>query len=492
MRYEIVIGLEVHVQLLTRSKLFCGCENGFTHEQNTHICPVCLGLPGSLPVLNREAFRLSVRAALALGCEIPEFTKFDRKHYYYPDLPKNYQISQYDLPLSQNGFLDIEVDGRTRRIGITRAHLEEDAGKLIHGQGGSAVDLNRTGTPLLEIVSEPDLRSPAEARAYLELLKLTLQYVGVSDCNMEEGSLRCDANISVRPEGREELGVKNEIKNMNSFRGAERALTLVGESLVRACETGDEIRQVTWGYSVDKDRVFRMRTKEEANDYRYFPDPDLPPVHVKREWVEELRRELPELPRARQQRLQSEHGLSGYDAGVLVQDPAVADYFEEVAGLSGAPKESANWVINDVARQMNEQKVAGIGDFPVSARALAELVCMCGDSRINRSTARKVFDMVVRGDPDSPARIVERDGLAQVSDTGAIAAAVQKVIAENPDQAGQVRGGKHTAAMWFVGQVMRMMQGKADPQAVTAAVAGEFGFDPALLQKQKKKKKKKS
>jgi len=441
-----------------------------------------------LPVLNREAFRLSVKTALALGCEIPELTKFDRKHYYYPDLPKNYQISQYDLPLSQNGYLDIEVDGATRRIGVTRAHLEEDAGKLIHGQGASSVDLNRTGTPLLEIVSEPDLRSPAEARAYLELLKLTLQYVGVSDCNMEEGSLRCDANISVRPVGQMELGVKNEIKNMNSFRGVERALTLVGQSLVRACDAGEEIRQVTWGYSVDKDRVFKMRTKEDANDYRYFPDPDLPPVQVARQWVEELSRELPELPRARQERLRNEYGISAYDAGVLIQDPAMADYFEEVARISGAAKESVNWVINDVARHMNEQGIRGIKDFPVSSQALAEIISMSKDNRINRTIARKVFDLIIQGDPEAPAKIVERDGLAQVTDTGAIVKAVRKVVAENQAQADQVRGGKHSAAMWFVGQVMRMMQGKADPQAVTAAVAGEFGFDPALLQKKKKKK----
>ncbi|MCX7935333.1 MAG: Asp-tRNA(Asn)/Glu-tRNA(Gln) amidotransferase subunit GatB, partial [Planctomycetota bacterium] len=298
--YEIVIGLETHVQLLTASKLFCACSTAFTLEPNINVCPVCLGLPGSLPVLNRQAVALALRAALALNCRVPAEIRFDRKHYYYPDLPKNYQISQYELPLAVEGWLDIPLPEGEKRIRIRRAHLEEDAGKLLHAEGHSAVDLNRAGTPLLEIVTEPDLRSPAEARLYLEELRRILLYAEVSDCNMEEGSLRCDANISLRPRGAERLGVKNEIKNMNSFRGAERALEMVAEELAAALAAGEEIKQATWGYSIEKDRIFKLRAKEEAEDYRYFPEPDLPPLRISAAQLEQARQSLPEMPRARQ------------------------------------------------------------------------------------------------------------------------------------------------------------------------------------------------
>ncbi len=487
---EIVIGLEVHVQLATASKLFCSCPNAFSLDPNTQICPVCLGQPGVLPVLNEEAFHLALRAALALGCEIPPVTKFDRKHYYYPDLPKNIQISQYDMPLSRNGALAVDVNGTEKRVSILRAHLEEDAGKLLHDGAGSAVDLNRTGTPLLEIVSGPDLRSPAEARAYLEQLKLTLQYVEVSDCNMEEGSLRCDANISIRPAGATELGVKNEIKNMNSFKGTESALGLVAEELRRAKATGETIRQTTWGYSVERDAVFPMRVKEEANDYRYFPEPDLPPVRVSREWVEETRRNLPELPRARQQRLQEQFDLSVYDAHGLVQDRTLADYFEAVAACVDRPKAAANWILNDVVREMRERGWADVADFPVAPAALGELIALAEDGAVNRPTAKKLLTRLIEGEVDSARATVEREGLGQVADRAALADLLEGVIREHPTQTAELEGGKHTTAMWFVGQIMRATQGQADPQTVQAVVAERFHIDPALLQKRKKQGKK--
>lgn len=487
MNYEIVIGLEVHVQLLTESKIFCPARNAFTHEPNTHVTPVSLGLPGSLPVLNRKAFELAMKAALALNCEIPPLTKFDRKHYYYPDLPKNYQISQYDMPMSEHGWLDVMVDGEERRIGITRAHMEEDAGKLIHGSGSSSVDLNRAGTPLLEIVSEPEIRSPAEARAYLELLRQTLLYVEVSDCNMEEGSLRCDANISLRPKGQKELGVKNEIKNMNSFRGVEAGLQMVADEIARQLDGGETIQQVTWGYSLDRNKIYKMRVKENADDYRYFPDPDLPPVEVSREWVEEVRGTLPELPRTKEKRFQEAFGLSPYDAGVLIQDRHLADYFEQVAGASGAPKESANWMTNDVIREMNERDLESIRDFPVQAGQLAELVKLAKDRTINMTTARSLFTRLVDGEIESPSTVVEKEGLGQVADTGPIETALETVVQDNPSQVAQIESGKTSAAMWFVGQVMRSMAGKADPAVVQSVVAKRFGINPDEMKKKKKK-----
>lgn len=489
MDYEIVIGLEVHCQLKTATKIFCGCRNAFTHTPNTHTCPVCLGHPGSLPVLNRAAFALALRAGIALNCTIPPQTKFDRKHYYYPDLPKNYQISQYDMPLSQNGWLDIRLaDGGEKRIGITRAHLEEDAGKLIHGNNSSAVDLNRTGTPLLEIVSEPDLRSAAEARSYLELLKLTMLYIDASDCNMEEGSLRCDANISVRPRGSDTLGTKNEIKNMNSFRGTESALKQVGGELIRRCEAGETIEQVTWGYSVDNDKVFYMRTKESDNDYRYFPDPDLPCVTVTREWVAEITAALPELPAARRSRFCADYELSDYDAGVLVQDRDLAEYFEAVTQTSNAPKESANWVCNDVARLLNERNL-GVANFPVCPETLGELIKLTREKTINLTTARKLFTRYADGETTSPRELVVVENLGQVSDTGALEDALRAAVADNPKAAQDIADGKPATAMFFVGKVMQAMRGQADPAAVTEVIAAHFKIDPTLLQKKPKKKK---
>lgn len=485
--YECVIGLEVHVQLLTETKMFCGCRNRFSHEPNTNVCPVCLGHPGTLPVINKQAVALGIKGGLALNCEIPPVMKFDRKHYYYPDLPKNIQISQFDMPVCIKGWVEVEVDGKRTRIGLTRAHLEEDAGKLIHSGAVSNVDLNRTGTPLLEIVSEPDIRSPQEARAFLEMLKLTMQYAGISDCNMEEGSLRCDANISIRPFGETTLGTKNEIKNMNSFRGVENALELVYAELCRQKKENEEIQQVTWGYNLDKQKIFQMRVKEDSNDYRYFPEPDLPAISISREWVEAVRATLPELPEAKKIRLVDTCGLSEYDANLLVQDKDLADYFEAVAKASGAVKEAANWVLNDVARALNDSK-GSVADFPVKAEALAEIIKLIGDKKINIPTGRKIFGALLDGETRSPVKIVDEDGLAQVSDAGAIKEALEKAVAANPQGAEEIRGGKPQTAMWFVGQIMKEMRGKADPQAVSGVIADFFGIDPELLQQKKKKK----
>ncbi|MHC4887178.1 MAG: Asp-tRNA(Asn)/Glu-tRNA(Gln) amidotransferase subunit GatB [Planctomycetota bacterium] len=487
MPYETVIGLEVHVRLLTQSKIFCGCPNQFTHEKNKNVCPVCLGQPGALPVLNREAFIKGMKTGLALDCTIAQNTKFDRKHYYYPDLPKNYQISQYDQPVAEHGHLDVSVDGETARIGITRAHLEEDAGKLIHEGSTSQVDLNRTGTPLIEIVTEPDLRSPAQAREFLNLLKQTLLYIGVSDCNMQEGSLRCDANLSIRPVGETELGVKNEIKNMNSFRAVENAITLVREELIDACEEGREIKQVTWGYNIDNQSVFQMRTKEMANDYRYFPDPDLPPVQVNPEWIQEVRDSLCELPVARRERFVKDYALPTETAGELTQDKAVADYFEEVAQASGQIQDAANWVQNDVLRECNDRNL-NVADFPVTAAALTELIQLVGEKTINRPTARKLFARIIEGETESPRSIVESEGLAQVSDTGAIEKLLEEVMADNAKAVADIEGGKYQTAGFFVGKIMQGLKGQGDPSVIGEVIAKRFNFDPSLLAKKKKKK----
>lgn len=490
MEYECVIGLEVHVQLQTQTKMFCSCPNKFTHEPNTNVCPVCLGQPGSLPVINKLAFELGIKGGLALNCEIPEYTKFDRKHYYYPDLPKNIQISQFDMPVCVNGHLNVTADGKTERIGVTRAHLEEDAGKLIHSTSVSNVDLNRTGTPLLEIVSEPDLRSPQQAKAYLEMIKLAMQYAQTSDCNMEEGSLRCDANISIRPVGETKLGVKNEIKNMNSFKGVEHALELVMAELLRQKEAGEEIKQVTWGYNLDKQKVFKMRVKENDNDYRYFPEPDLPTIKVEREWVQMIKRTLPELPWDKKARFLTDYELGDYEADLLIQDKELANYFEGVAMASGDNKQAANWVINDVMREINERSLQAI-DFPVSAENLAEIITLTSGKKINTPTARKIFTMLVAGDKRNPEKIVAEDGLGQVSDSGAIKEALLEAIAANPKAEEEVRSGKVQTAMWFVGQIMQKMKGKANPQSAGEVIAEHFGIDAAIFQQKKEKKKKK-
>jgi len=486
MQYETVIGLEVHVQLLTASKIFCGCENSFSHDPNTHVCPVCLGHPGTLPVLNREVLEKGMRAALALGCTVAPLTKFDRKHYYYPDLPKNYQISQYDLPLAEHGAVEIPGPDGPKRVGITRLHLEEDAGKLVHGAGGSVVDLNRTGTPLAEIVTEPDLRSPEDARTFLQLLRRTMRYLGVSDCEMQEGSLRCDANVSVRPVGTAELGVKNEIKNMNSFRGVEHALGLVRDDLVVMLEADEPIRQVTWGYRIDDGAIFQMRTKEYANDYRYFPEPDLPPVRIDADWIERVRADLCELPADRERRMADAYGLGPEDAEVLASERELADYFEGVARASGAPKEAANWVANDVLRELNDRGLAPDA-FPVAPEMLAELIALLAEGTINRPTARSIFGRLIEAGGGSPRALVEAEGLGQVSDRSELRRLLEEAVSANPKAAEDIRGGKLKSAGFFVGQIMRALKGQGDPAAIAEVIGEHFGIDPAALAKKKKK-----
>ncbi|MBX3439655.1 MAG: Asp-tRNA(Asn)/Glu-tRNA(Gln) amidotransferase subunit GatB [Planctomycetaceae bacterium] len=487
MKSTIVVGLEVHVQLLTRSKIFCGCVNRFNPEApNTQTCPVCLGLPGSLPVMNDEAFRLSLITALALNCEIAPFTKWDRKQYYYPDLPKGYQISQYDLPFSRNGWLEIVVgDAAPRRIRINRAHLEEDAGKNTHDESGaggdSRVDLNRAGTPLLEIVSEPDLRSAAEAKAYLEELHLLLTYLGVSDCNMQEGSLRCDANVNlhIAQEGGETVATPIvEIKNLNSFRAVEAAIAYEVqrqqlEFATNGRKWGDPgVTKATRGWNADRNVTFAQRGKEEASDYRYFPDPDLAPVTVEEEHLGVIRRGLPEFPAQRRQRFSTEYGLSAYDASVIVnQRETFADFFESVARTCGDGKQAANWVTQSVLREMNERQL-DIAAFPLSADVLGALLKRVVARELTVKSARDIFDQLLHehdeGQPPHEARIaaiMEEQGLSAAVDTAEIDAAIDAAIAENARAVANIREGKLQAVGPLVGGVLRTLKG-ADAQAV--------------------------
>ncbi len=467
--YEAVIGLEVHVQLNTKSKLFCGCSTAFGAEANTQTCPVCLGLPGVLPVLNRAAFEKSVRAALALDCEIAPFTKFDRKNYYYPDLPKNYQISQYDLPLSRNGRLAFEVAGHEKSVRIRRAHLEEDAGKLLHedprGSGRSLVDLNRTGTPLLEIVTEPDLSSAEEAVAYLMALKQLLKYVDVSDCEMQEGSMRCEPNVSVRPKGAKELGVKTEIKNLNSFRNVAAAIEYEIERHIKLLEAGQRVRQETMLWDADRGATAPMRSKEEAQDYRYFPEPDLPPFTMTAEETGRLRATLPELPAARRARFETALGLDAYSAGVLTAERPVADWYESVLSAGAPAPEAAKWVINDCLREREDRKL-DFADFPVKPAELAALIGLVEKKTINPTIARQKLLPAMFETKRGAAELVKELGLAQVTDAGAISAAVEAAIAKNPKALADYRGGKAEAVMFLVGQVMRETKGKANAGAV--------------------------
>jgi aspartyl-tRNA(Asn)/glutamyl-tRNA(Gln) amidotransferase subunit B len=463
MTWETVIGLEVHVQLLTRSKMFCGCANRFGAPPNTLVCPVCLGLPGALPVPNEHAIRLATRAAHALGCRVQLTSVFARKNYFYPDLPKGYQISQFDLPLATGGSVVIDSPERGRlTVGVTRLHVEEDAGKSMHDRfpGQTAVDLNRAGAPLVEIVSEPDMRSPAEARAYLTTLKQVLRYCDVSDCNMEEGSLRVDANVSVRREGDTRLGTKTEVKNMNSFANVERALTVERDRQIALLESGGRVEQVTLLFNAGTGQVRPMRSKEESHDYRYFPDPDLPPLVLSPRWVEEQRADLPELPDAKQERFMAIHALPPYDAGVLVAERPIADYFEAVVAAGVEPKTASNWVINDAMRGYNES-----GSFAVSPAQLASLVALVNDGTVSNQAAKRVFPELANSS-DSPRAVAERLGLLQVGDLDALGAWVDEVVAANPKEVERFRGGDLKLMGFFVGQVMKKSQGKADPKKI--------------------------
>ena len=477
--YEPVIGLEVHAQLLTRTKLFCSCANRFGAPPNTLVCPVCLGLPGALPVLSGRAVELALRAGLAFGCSINETSVFERKNYFYPDLPKGYQISQYARPLAVHGALEVATaDGGTRRVRIDRVHMEEDAGKLLHegfpwSDAKSGVDLNRAGVPLIEIVSAPDIRSPEEAHVYLTALRAVLLYAEVSDGNMEEGSLRCDANVSVRPRGQEALATRTEIKNLNSFRNVARALEHEIARQVALVESGGAVVQETRLWNADRGETVPMRSKEEAHDYRYFPEPDLPAVTVDEAWVERVRASLPELPTARRERLVASWQLPPYDALVLTQDRAVADYFEAVARESGNAKAASNWVMTEVLRKLkdDERPLAGC---PVSPTALAELVRLIDTGTISGKIAKDVFEKMWAGG-EGPAAIVEREGLTQVSDEGALRAMVAELVAGSPAQAESYRAGKTAALGWFVGQVMKKTGGRANPQVVNALLREALG-----------------
>jgi aspartyl-tRNA(Asn)/glutamyl-tRNA(Gln) amidotransferase subunit B len=469
MDYEAVIGLEVHCQLLTESKIFCGCSTRFGNPPNTNVCPVCLGMPGVLPVLNRRAVEFALRAALALDCEIQPVSIFARKNYFYPDLPKGYQISMYDRPLAERGHLDIDTPEGRRRIGITRIHMEEDAGKLLHeglqdSDTRSYVDFNRSGVPLIEIVSEPDLRSPAEAHAYYSVLRTLLVYIGVSDGNMEEGSLRCDANVSLRPRGRKELGTKAELKNLNSFKFVQHALEHEIRRQTDLLNAGGKVAQETRLYDPKEDRTVPMRSKEEAHDYRYFPEPDLPPLEVGREWIEEVRRGLPELPAARRERFVREHGLPERDAQVLTGSRALADYFEATARAAGNPKAAANWVMTEVLRKVKEQKIE-MEQVPLDPGRLGALIRLVDDRTISGKIAKEVFEAIYDSGAD-PAAVVRQKGLAQVTDEGAIRQAIESVVASNPDQAARYRAGKTALLGFFVGQVLKATGGKANPELV--------------------------
>lgn len=465
-QYETVIGLEVHVELHTKSKIFCGCSTSFGAAPNTHTCPICLGHPGVLPVLNRQAVEYAMKAAMALNCEISSVGHFDRKNYFYPDSPKAYQISQNDRPIGTNGWIDIEVNGETKRIRINRLHLEEDAGKLTHMDGGfgSMVDLNRCGTPLVEIVSEADLRSPEEAKAYLEKMKAIMQYCDVSDVKMEEGSLRCDANVSLRPYGQEEFGTKTELKNMNSFRGVQRGLEYEVERQTEVLEDGDKVIQETRRWDDAQGRTIVMRTKEEAHDYRYFPDPDLVQLHIDEAWQERVRATIPELPDARQARYTADYSLSSYDAGVITSSKKMADLFDESLNYTKDAKAVANWIMGEMLGYLN-QNGKDIDEVKLTGQGLGEMLGLLEKGTINNKIAKTVFkEMLETG--KAPQVIVEEKGLVQISDTGAIKEIVEKVVAANPQSVEDFRAGKDKAIGFLVGQVMKESKGKANPGLV--------------------------
>ncbi len=468
--YEVVIGLEVHTELKTNSKIFCSCTTEFGGAQNTHVCPVCLGLPGVLPVLNKQVVEFAMKVGLALNCEIAEFSKFDRKNYYYPDLPKNYQVSQYDLPIAEKGYLEITVNGEHKRIGITRAHMEEDAGKLVHAGATisqsdySMVDYNRTGVPLVEIVSEPDMRSPEEARAYLEKVKAILQYIDVSDCKMEEGSLRCDANISLRTWGATELGTKTELKNMNSFKALQRAVEYEIERQADILDDGGRIIQETRTWDDNKGISLPLRSKEEAHDYRYFPEPDLVPMVIDRAWVDRVRAGLPELPDARQKRYVEQLGLPEYDAAVITGTKAMADFFEACLQHHQDVKTVSNWVMGELSRLLNVNNLE-LADCKIQPVDLVKMLQLVAQGTISNKIAKTVFEEMFATGKD-PETVVQEKGLVQISDEGAILAIVEQVITANPQSVEDYKAGKERAIGFLVGQVMKETKGKANPGLV--------------------------
>ncbi|MCL6633514.1 MAG: Asp-tRNA(Asn)/Glu-tRNA(Gln) amidotransferase subunit GatB [Alicyclobacillus herbarius] len=475
MGYETVIGLEVHVELKTKTKIFCGCSTNFGDPPNTNVCPVCLGHPGTLPVLNRQAVELALKAAMALNCKINQDCKFDRKNYFYPDLPKGYQISQYDEPIGEHGYVEIEVNGERKRIGITRVHLEEDAGKSMHGEDGqhSLIDYNRTGVPLIEIVSEPDIRSPEEARLYLEAIKSIMQYCDISDCRMEEGSLRCDANISLRPEGSTEFGEKTELKNMNSFRNVQRGLEYEVERQTKLLEQGQPVTQETRRFDEATQTTISMRSKEEAHDYRYFPEPDLLRVQIDDAWLERVRAELPELPAVRRARFEQELGLPAYDAGVLTAERAVADYYEAVVAAGSDAKTASNWVMGDLLGYLNAQGLS-VAESPVRPEQLAGLIAQVDKGTISIKQARDVFKLMCETRKDAEV-IIKEQGMEQISDESQLIPIIEEVIANNPKSVEDYRAGKQKALGALVGQTMKATKGKANPALVNKLILERIG-----------------
>ena len=477
-KYEPVIGLEVHVQLATRTKIFCGCPTSFGAPPNTNVCPTCLGLPGALPVLSREAVELAIKGSLALNCKVNPVSRFARKNYFYPDSPKGYQISMFDEPLAEHGYLDIVVNGAPKRIGVTRVHMEDDAGKSVHdgfkdSDRATYVDLNRCGAPLIEIVSEPDLRSADEAFAYLTELKQALQFVEVSTCDMEKGHLRCDANVSVRLKGAPKFGTRAEVKNLNSFRFLKMAIDYEIARQVAIVEGGGRIIQETRLYNADSGETISMRSKEEAHDYRYFPEPDLMPLRVSEKWRTEVAATMPELPAAKRARFIGEYGLREYDAQVLTLTRAMSDFYEEVASVSGDPKTAANWVMGDFAGMLKGGGLE-IEQSPVSAKNLGDLVAMIAKGELTGKLAKDVLPKMFETG-DTPGAIVEREGLKAISDTGAIEKIIDEVIAGNPKQVEQYKSGKTAVLGFLVGQVMKASRGQVSPAAANDLLKSKLG-----------------
>ncbi|HPU42360.1 MAG TPA: Asp-tRNA(Asn)/Glu-tRNA(Gln) amidotransferase subunit GatB [Acetivibrio clariflavus] len=474
MEYEVVIGLEVHAELSTKSKIYCSCTTEFGGEPNTHACPICTGMPGVLPVLNKKVVEYAVRAGLATNCRIAEYSKQDRKNYFYPDLPKAFQTSQYDLPLCSNGYIDIEVDGKTKRIGITRIHIEEDAGKLMHDEWDTAslIDYNRCGVPLIEIVTEPDMRSAQEVRVFLENLKAILQYIDVSDCKMQEGSLRADINLSVRPVGQKELGTRTEMKNLNSFKAIVRAVEGEAKRQIEVLESGGTVIQETRRWDDAKGVSYAMRSKEEAHDYRYFPEPDLMPIVVDEKWKQEIKDSLPELPEARKKRYINEYGLPEYDASILTASKALADFFEDAVKNTDNAKAVSNWIMGDLLRMLKEKEMEA-EQIPFPGAYLAKLVTLIDKGTISGTIAKKVFEKMFSQGKDAEV-IVKEEGLEVVSDESALVAVVKKVIENNPQSVADYKGGKEKAFGFLVGQAMKETKGKANPQLINKILKEEL------------------
>lgn len=474
MEFEAVIGIEVHAELSTKTKIYCGCENSFGGEINTHCCPICTGMPGTLPKLNGKVVEYAIKAGLAMNCGIEKNSKQDRKNYFYPDLPKAYQISQFDLPLCHDGYIDINVNGGKKRIGITRIHIEEDAGKSLHDvvPGKSLMDYNRCGVPLIEIVSEPDMRSVEEAGEYLETLKSILKYIGVSDCKMQEGSLRCDVNVSVRPVGQKEYGIRSEMKNVNTFSGALRGIEYEIKRHTEILKAGGTITQETRRWDDAKGESLPLRSKEDAQDYRYFPEPDLMPIVTSDETIEEIRKTIPELPHVKRDRYVEEFALPEYDASQLTEERSVAEFFEKTIKCGASPKAASNWIMGDIFRIMKE-KYVGIDEINVTPENLAAMIEQIDKGVISNTAAKQVMEEMTKTG-DAPTDIIERLGLKQVNDENAILDIIHTVFEANPQSIADYKGGKDRAVGFLVGQVMRLSKGKANPAAVNKLIAEEL------------------